>query len=135
MPNLVNGERTLEEGVGLSTKLRYSRDSSEILSCSGGVQTDMPLTSSGPFDRDNLSCVRHHLDSCIVYSQHHEDGAVASIRRHDAATLQYRVGPYGPRRSLPRIAVTHPSHMGSDVPFAAGALHPAAESSGSAEGC
>jgi hypothetical protein len=82
-----------------------------------------------------FTCGRHHLNSCIVHSQHHEDGAVACIRRHDAATLQYRAGPDRSGRSLPRITVAHSSHMGPDVPFTTGALRPTAESSGGAESC
>lgn len=82
-----------------------------------------------------FTCGRHHLNPCIVYSQHHEDGAVASNRRHDASTLQYRAGPDRSGCALPRISVAHSPHMGADVPFAARALCPTAESPGGAEGC
>ena len=82
-----------------------------------------------------FTCGRHHLNPCIVYSQHHEDGAVASNRRHDAATLQYRAGPDRSGCAVPRISIAHSPHMGAHLPLPTRAIHKATKPSRDPEGC
>jgi len=114
------GRRGVVEKTTPRWSRRYARSSSARF-LQGGVALTTIWTTIATSQRchDRITCIAAFTPT----PQHHEDGALAFIRGHDAASIFHRARSHRSRCAVSSLAVTHPPHMGPHFPLPPGALY------------